>query len=112
VAASNIHEVAVAVVGPVADGQAVEAEAGVEVAGAEVNGPPKNLGLMGRKFWSGFPKKQAVVFTKFPRKKRSIRSTPALPKNCSRSTAWAIHPAKMVLQPAITRLSWRPRTRT
>ncbi len=89
-------------VGPVAEaGQAEVPE--VEVAEAVVSVLLKRPGLMGRKFSSKFPKRQAAVSTKSPRRRRSIKSMGALQRNCARSTAWATHPTKPTMPLATTR---------
>jgi hypothetical protein len=88
--------------GPAEVGPVAEAPEG-EAAEVVVSDPLKRPGLMGRKFSSESPKKQAAVSLKFPRRKRWIKSTQALQRNCARSTAWATHPTKPTMPLATTR---------
>jgi VWFA-related protein len=84
---------------------AVDGRAAGEAEGAEGSVLHRKRGRTERRFWNEFPKKQVDASSKFPRRNRSVRSIPALPRNCAHSTAWATPRIKRSLRKDITRSS-------
>jgi hypothetical protein len=70
-------------------------------------GFPNRIIQTARRFSSGSRRKQVAIFLRFPRSRRSIRSTPALNRNYAINTAWDTTPRAPTQRRAITRSASR-----